>query len=414
MAYDVADRSSVGETLLIYAPVPLYAKDGILYQEDQACNGLRLWAENFANVLAIHPLAPGDPPPAWVPLEDGVGTNMARIEIHPVPMAYRPDQFIRHLRPVRRQIRALIERADYMSFAIGGLFGDWGAVSCLEAHQMGRPFAVWTDRVESQVTRRAAESGSLRSRIRSGLYHRPMAWLERHVIGKATLGLFHGRDTFETYAPHCREPQLVHDIHLKARDHIPSDRREAKIAEAGSGPLRLAYVGRADPPKGPLDWVAVTERLAAAGVDFRATWLGDGQDHAEMTARIAAAGLADRVAMPGHVTDRTTVLDTLRDAHLFLFCHKTQESPRCLIEALASATPIAGYGSAYSQDLISANGGGRLCPLDDVSALSNAIAGLAADRAELADLIARAGRDGAPFTDDAVFHHRSELIREYL
>lgn len=414
MACNVEDLGSVGDTLLIYAPVPLYRKDGIFYQEDQACNGLRLWAENFERVLAIQPLAVGDPPPAWVPLNAGVGANMARIEVHPVPMAYRPDQFVRHFRRVRRQIRALIERADYMSFAIGGLFGDWGAVSCLEAHRMNRPFAVWTDRVESQVMRRAMESGSLKSRIRARLYHRPMAWLERKVIAKATLGLFHGRDTFEAYAPFCREPQLVHDIHLKISDHIPPHRLNDKIAQAAAGPVKLAYVGRADPPKGPLDWVAVTERLAEAGIDFRATWLGDGQDHAAMTARLVEIGLADRVAMPGHVTDRAQVLETLRDAHLFMFCHKTQESPRCLIEALASATPIVGYTSAYSRDLISAHGGGLLCPLDDVAALSDAIVGLAADRTALADLIVRASRDGAPFTDESVFHHRSALIRQFL
>lgn len=413
MARDGAKGAGDG-TLLIYAPVPLYERDGVLYQEDQASNGLRLWAENFEQVLVMYPLAPCAPPPTWVPVEAAVGANMARIEIHPVPMAYRPDRFFRHLGPMRRRIRDLIRRAEYLSFSIGGLFGDWGSVACLEADRMGRPFAVWTDRVESQVTRRAIERGPWKSRIQAWLYHRPMAWLERRIIHKATLGLFHGRDTFDAYAPHCREPHLVHDIHLKIDDHIPPECLERKIAMVREGPLSLAYVGRADPPKGPLDWIAVTERLEAAGVDFRATWLGYGQDHAEMVARIDAAGLADRVATPGHTADRARVLETLRDAQIFLFCHKTLESPRCLIEALTSAAPIVGYGSAYPEDLTSAHGGGRFVTIGDVEALAEQVIGLARDRAALADLIARAGRDGAPFTDEEVFRHRSAVIKQYL
>ena len=43
-------------TLLIYAPVPLYrAADGGWLVEAQACNGLRLWAENFARVIVMMP-----------------------------------------------------------------------------------------------------------------------------------------------------------------------------------------------------------------------------------------------------------------------------------------------------------------------------------------------------------------------
>ena len=71
----------------------------------------------------------------------------------------------------------MIEDADYLSFAIGGLFGDWGAVACFEAHRMKRPYAVWTDRVESRVMREAGRAGSWRSRLRAALTLRPAAML---------------------------------------------------------------------------------------------------------------------------------------------------------------------------------------------------------------------------------------------
>ncbi|SET42392.1 glycosyltransferase [Oceanicella actignis] len=410
-------RAKAGDTLLIYAPVPLHRAggrpDGALTLEGQACNGLRLWAENFARVISMMPLAEGPPPPDWVPLTE-VGPSLERIRIEPMPVAWRPDRFLRALPAARRRIRALIDEADYLSFSIGGLFGDWGSVACVEARRMGRPYAVWTDRVESEVVRRSAGAGPWRARLRARLTHRPMAALERALIRRADLGLFHGRETYATYAPFCRRPEVVHDIHIAAADHIAPEALAAKTAAAAEGPLRIVYVGRADPMKGPLDWVAALAGLAARGVDFRATWLGDGTERAAMRREIAAAGLDERVSTPGFAADRGAVLEALRAAHVFLFCHKTPESPRCLIEALISGTPIVGYDGAFARDLIADHGGGRLAPLNDAAALTEILAQLAADRPALAELFARAARDGAPFDDVSVFRHRSELIRAGL
>lgn len=405
----------LNDTLLLYAPVPLHQDaEGGLFVESQALNGLQLWARNFARVVVMMPLDPGPVPPGWVPVLPG-DPRLDRVVFEALPMAYRPDQFLRHLPATQRRIRKLIGEADWLSFAIGGLFGDWGAVAALTAHRMGRPFAAWTDRVESQVVRQEIGTGHWRATLRARLTHRPMAMLERAVVRRASLGLFHGRETFETYAPHARGPaEIVHDVHISAADHIAPDRLAAKAAGVLSGPLRLVYAGRADPMKGPFDWIEVLEQLARREVDFRARWLGDGTDRPAMIARLEASGLASRVEMPGFLVDRAAVLEELRDAHLFLFCHLTPESPRCLIEALASGCPLAGYASAYSSDLIATHGGGALVPRGDTGALADRVAGLDADRPRLAQLIAHAAADGAPFTDTEVFRQRSQVIRDHL
>lgn len=402
------------ETLLLYAPVPLYPNpDGGFLLEDQACNGLRLWAENFAKIIVMFPLAAELPPPNWVPIEF-VGASLARIEVVALPMAYRPDQFLRAFRATRRKIRSLIQRADLMSFSIGGLFGDWGSIAGLQAFFMHRRFAVWTDRVESEVTRRTMHSGPFRRRLRARLTHRLMAWYERVLIRRAAVGMFHGRDTFEAYAPYCANPQVVHNVHVTHEDHISPAALSQKMEAARHGPLRICYVGRVEAMKGPYDWLAVLAGLAAQGVDFRAVWLGEGEDLEPMRARLNEIGLQDRVDLPGFARDRTEVMEHLRSAHAMLFCHKTPESPRCLIEALVSGTPIVGYESAFPNDLIAGNGGGILAPLDDVNALTKALCALDADRARLADLFARAARDGVPFDDESVFRHRCEILRHYL
>ena len=407
-----AQSSCVGQ-LLIFAPVPLYTFRGELFVESQAINGLRLWSHHFSEVIAMMPVREGPPPVGWLPVSDHAeALNSVRFEC--LPTAYRPDQFLRVLRSTRRRIGALIREAEYLSFAIGGLFGDWGAVAALEAHRQGRRFAVWTDRVESEVVRQDLKDTHWRNRLRARLTYRPMVWLERHVIRKAQLGLFHGMETFNAYSPYSANPHMVHDIHINADDHIPTDMLAQKVATVDRNPLRIVYAGRADAMKGPLDWVAVLERLKVMGIDFRATWLGNGDELAAMRARISRAGLEDRVELPGFVTDRDQVLKTLREAQLFLFCHKTPESPRCLIEALCNATPIVGYGGAYAQDLISAHSGGVLVPMNDIEALAQAVGDLAADRTRLAELITSARADGLPFTDEKVFEHRSHLIKEQL
>ena len=400
--------------LLIYAPVPLYrSKQNGFLQEDQACNGLRLWAESFEHVTVMMPVMEGAPPDNWQPIET-VGPNLARITIVPLPEAYRPDKFLRQLPKVIPILRTEIEKADYLSFSIGGLFGDWGSISCILAHQMGRAYAVWTDRVESEVVRRLANEGSWRNRLRARLTHRPMAGYERYLIRRATLGLFHGKKTFDVYAPHCQNPQIVHDIHIKKSEHISPDQLAAKRDAALTGPLHISYAGRMDHMKGPFDWVKVLRHCADSGVDFHATWSGDGPLLDDMKAAVAEQGLSDRVSLPGFVNDRQKLLSHLRAAQVFLFCHKTPESPRCLIEALTSGTPIVGYKDAFAQDLVEVEKGGALVPLNDTEALAQEIIRLSKDRTLLSALIERAAKSGAQFDDETVFRHRSDVIKANL
>jgi len=399
--------------LLLSLPVALHRRDGVLYLEDQACNGLRLWAQHFERLIVLIPEAPGPPPPSWVPLER-VGAALSRIELVILPEAWRPDRFLRALPAALPRIRAAIAKADLLGFAIGGLFGDWGSVAAWTAHRMGKPFYIWTDRVESQVVRQGLAATPLRRQLRVRAELPVMVWNERALIRRAALGMFHGQDTFDAYAPYCRNPQLVHDIHIRRDDHITPQALAEKAAAARTGPLRLVYAGRAAGMKGTDDWLGTLELLAARGVDFSASWLGDGPDLEQMRARVSQGPLAGRVLLPGFIADRAVLLAALREAHALVFCHQTPESPRILIEALASGCPILGYQSAFPAGLIAGHGGGLLVPQGDMAGLASALAGLDGDRALLTDLMSRAARDGAGHDDETVFAHRAALICKHL
>ncbi|MDF3605440.1 glycosyltransferase [Paracoccus sp. DMF-8] len=403
-------------SLLIYASVAVFrGPDGGLLLEDQACNGLRLWAEHFDRLIVIIPLAQGQPPQSWVPVEQGVGPSISRIEIVTLPQEWGLRGFLRAMPDARRKLREAISRADRMSFALGGLVGDWGAVGAWQAHRMGRPFCIWTDRVESEVVRYAARTAPrFKTRLKAGLTWVPMAWLERFLIRRATVGLFHGQETFEHYAPGCRNPQLVHDIHIRRDEHLPASEIDAKVAGVAAGPLRIVYVGRADAMKGARDWVESLIDAIRQGVDLRAEWLGAGPELDWMENRIREAGVADRITLRGMVRDREAVLQAIRQAQVFLFCHRTPESPRCLIEALVSATPIVGFDGAFARDLISGHGGGMMVPQGDRAALTAALVSLDRDRPRLARMIQSAHQDGAAFDDESVFRHRSDVIKREL
>lgn len=400
-------------TLLIYVPAQAYRSDGRLFLENQSIVGMNRWVDHFAKVVIMSPVLNQPAPEGWSPAS--VGAELPdNLEIHLLPTAYRPDQFLKAYSKTRAQIAALIDRADYLSFSIGGLFGDWGSVAAFVAHRKKRAFAVWADRVESQVVRSGAASGPLRRRIRDRLYHRPMAWLERAVIRRASLGLFHGMDTFKAYESYSSNPQVVHDILLDQADHIAPDALNDKIARADQGPLRIVFAGRADPMKGPLEWVEALLALHDKGVAFQATWLGDGALLEDMKARLHGTAIEQDVAFTGFITDRQELLNHLRAAHVHMFCHKTLESPRNLIEALISATPIVGYDSDYARDLVHKHAGGALVPIGDAQGLAQAVADLAQDRARLAAMIGDAYADGSVFSSEAVFQHRSDVIKANL
>ena len=104
--------------------------------------------------------------------------------------------------------------------------------------------------------------------------------------------------------------------------------------------------------KGPGDWLSVLEALDLQSIPFRATWIGDGPDLARMQERVARSGLTDQVVLHGFEGNRAVLLRAMRESDLLLFCHKTPESPRCLIEALVSGCPLVGYETAYPKGLV--------------------------------------------------------------
>ncbi|SRR6266581_2535714 len=451
----------LNQSLLLVLPVPMQKKDGRRYVESQAVNGLLRWADNFDHVTAAIVSYPGDiaeqvPGVKWECIDDRA--DLERVTVIDLPYGYTPRMHFRHLSEVKKTLEPLISSASYLCFAIGGYFGDWPTVAAHQAIAMGRHFAVWTDRVESRVIRYDySRKRNLFRRLYGRIYGLWVGIRERRIIQRATLGLFHGRDTYDAYAHliahsynvsniHLRledristnelmrkgdsalketrtQAFLVHDIHLSGNDRIPSASFEAKASltvrpetrnSATRRPLIIGYAGRAAEMKAPLDWLAIIKRSVANGIDLRATWLGDGPLLPVMRDFVDKNRLDQVVHLPGFVGDRRHVVEQLRSWDILLFTHVTPESPRILLEALVSGTPIVGYDSPYARDLVQGFGEEYLVPIGAIDALAAQLVLLDQDRRKLVQLMRNSYAASEHFNDTATFRHRSDLIKRYV
>ena len=410
-------ETPVPGSMFLVLPVP-FRRDGVhLYVEAQAANGLNRWADHFSHVTTAAPLIQKELAGSlagvrWVhvsELEHG-----ARMKLVPLPWAYGLGDFVRERPAVVQGLRGLIEEAEHLQFAIGGLIGDWAAVAALEAKRMGRRYAIHTDRVEHEVARKTAGSAGLLRRAKIAVEAPLMQRLHRRVIRGASLGLWHGEDCFRAYAPWCGENHLIHDVHTRAADLISTDELARKLADVRDEPvLRICYAGRLDPMKAPLEWLGAVAAARDAGARLEATWFGEGSLLAEARAECALLGLGDLVRFAGFVADRAALLAEIKRAHVLLFTHITPESPRNLLEALVCGTPIVGYANAFAEELVAGRGGGELVPVHDFAALGQVVAALATDRSRLVELVRAAAGNGRRFTDAAVFAERSELIKRF-
>lgn len=404
-AGNVDDRAS----LLLVTLVHLRQGPNGLQIDDQTAAGIAQWCRHFDRVTYYGILTQGASSSAWVDTHTGILGERARLVA--LPYGFGAAPMARAYAGVRRALRDAIARHRHMCFTLGMVYGDWPFIAALEAMRQKRRYGVMIDRVEAPILRQLAQTPVKRAAVE--LMLPVMQAGVRHALRHSAVALLQGADTFDHYARFARDPHIVYDIHLPAEAQIDADALAAKQARALSGaPLEIVYTGRAAAMKGPFDWLETLHRLHRRQVPFRATWLGDGPDLPAIRQRAGELGLDGLVDLPGFEGRRAVLLDRLRSADVLLFCHKTPESPRCLVEALVCGCPIVGYDTAYPRGLIAQHGGGVFAPQNDVEALTRQVERLHADRASLGALIGAAAASGQLYNEDKLYAQRAALMKQ--
>ena len=124
------------DRLLLVLPLPVYVVNGRFYTDSQACHGLSLWLANFNYVtLACPAETRATIPPATSAIDGIPGAD--RCTVVCLPRVFFPHHFAAVLPASVKLLKRHIAAADYLHFALGGLWGDWAAVGCVIAQMMG-------------------------------------------------------------------------------------------------------------------------------------------------------------------------------------------------------------------------------------------------------------------------------------
>lgn len=163
----------------------------------------------------------------------------------------------------------------------------------------------------------------------------------------------------------------------------PADFAARAKRNADREPLRIAHSGRLEPSKGAQDLIPVARALAAAGVDFTLDIWGTGSLALEIRAGVAASALQEKVRLHDPLPFETGLVPALREADLFLSCHR-QSDPSCsYLEAMGCGLPVIGYDNVMLRRLAEASNGARTVPMGDVAAIAAGIAEWASERTAL-------------------------------
>lgn len=147
------------------------------------------------------------------------------------------------------------------------------------------------------------------------------------------------------------------------------------------------FVGRLSSEKGPDLFLDTLIPLCQREPRVRAVMLGDGPERAALQARIDAAGLTERISLPGFQTDMRRWMARL-DA--LVISSRTEGTPMILLEAMQDGVPVVAFSVGGVPDVIRHGHSGLLATPLDTHELGQQLQALLDDPAQAEELVARA------------------------
>jgi glycosyltransferase involved in cell wall biosynthesis len=171
----------------------------------------------------------------------------------------------------------------------------------------------------------------------------------------------------------------------------PSDQGKARARLGLPVVPTVVCVGRLAEQKGQLVLIEAAGRLAAEGVDFGITLVGDGPMRRPIEEAIERLGLGGRVRLAGWMGAQGVVDELLR-ARALVLPSFAEGLPVVIMEALALGRPVISTYIAGIPELVEPGVCGWLVPAGSVDALARAMREALASPVEE---LARMGREGA-------------------
>jgi glycosyltransferase involved in cell wall biosynthesis len=225
-----------------------------------------------------------------------------------------------------------------------------------------------------------------------------LATLSVHDLGRAVVLILHGDDDYY-YELAVRHDRVVHAyvaysrrMHQQLLERLPHRAADihyipygiplpARVRSAASGPLRLIFAGRLEhKQKGVLELPEIDARLRDRRIDVTWTIVGDGPDGNRLRSDWPESS---RVRYRGALTNEETV-SSLAGHDVFVLPTRSEGLPVALLEAMGSgAVPVVSNILSGVPELVTDGVTGLLPQVGDVDGFADAIARLAANRAQL-------------------------------
>jgi glycosyltransferase involved in cell wall biosynthesis len=183
----------------------------------------------------------------------------------------------------------------------------------------------------------------------------------------------------------------IETISGRVTEIVPNPvRLPERTADPRADPPVVLALGRLGPDKGSYLLLAAFAAIAQRHPAATVVMAGDGEVEGVLAAA-RAAGLADRVSVPGWV-DRAEVDRLLRTATVFALPSRIEGLPMSMLEAMAHGLPVVVTPVGGIPDVVTDGVDGRLVRPDDPEGLAAALDSLLSDREAAARLGAAARR----------------------
>jgi glycosyltransferase involved in cell wall biosynthesis len=160
---------------------------------------------------------------------------------------------------------------------------------------------------------------------------------------------------------------------------LPTNRRAELRAQVGLGPddFAIGVIANLYPVKAHSTLLNAAARLAFDWPEVRFVLIGEGSERPGLVQQAAAAGIADRVLMPGRLAHEPGVPGILDIAVL---TSREEGFPNFVVEAMAAGRPVVATAVGGVPDAVEHGVTGLLVPEGDDQELANALISLLRDR----------------------------------
>jgi len=191
-----------------------------------------------------------------------------------------------------------------------------------------------------------------------------------------------------------------------SRFPLSSFARPGRSAALGgnASPLRLVYVGRLEPEKGPDLLLEAVMICGSRGLRLALTIVGDGSLRASLQT-VIPEGAPVEVRWVGH----TDPQPFLSEGDLFILPSRSENLPIAVLEAMTMGLPILATSVGGVPEVVRNGITGLLVEPENASALAAAIEKLHADRALLAQMSSAARSEAAEYDIASMAERVSDL-----